>query len=41
MTIDETALYFPNQKCSRWDIFMAECSRYTLRIVLQKKEKRK
>jgi hypothetical protein len=32
-----TEILFPDYNCKEWDIFVAECVRYTLRVVLTKK----
>lgn len=32
-----TTIQFPNHGCDEWDIFTAECCRYTLRVVLTKR----
>lgn len=32
-----TEIEFPDYKCNEWDIFAAECCRYTLRVVLTKR----
>jgi len=32
-----TEIQFPDHNCNEWDIFTAQCSRYTLRVVLIKR----
>jgi len=32
-----TEIQFPDHKCDQWGIFMAECCRYTLLVVLTKR----
>ena len=33
---DITIIYFPNYDSRKWNIFVADCCRYTLRVVLER-----